>query len=412
MIVSLFKNFSIYFVFSVLTAILPIALMPILTRYMTPEDYGLYSIYAMLVMFFGVLYRFELNQSLKLEFVGDEKDFKLFLGSAFLFSVFLLIPFFIVVFLVYLFFDDVFGVSSFWLFVVLPLVFFKAQILNLHHLWQISSRSFLFGLWGFLANFSVYALSIILLVFFDMGWIARVFGEWFVCFFAFFVALFFLNKHFGLRFVFEFSFLKKMLIFCLPLIPGAIVSYLMLASDRFFIAELVSMYELGLYSVALQFSFSIAIVFTAVYPVWESYIYNKVDVFDSYFLNRLLLVLVGIFLVGIFCVYVLSYLIAIVIPYLVDDNFVNAYLYLIPCLYAALGAGIYRLTNALLVLMRKTKEIFFIGLLLLLVNFILMFQMVSSFGAAGAGYSLAMTFCLGALINVLTACRNRKAAVH
>ena len=412
MITFLIKNFSIYFVFSVLTSILPIALMPVLTKYMTPEDYGLYSIYAMLVMFFGVFYRFELNQALKREFVSDGSDFCFYIGTAFVFSLFLLVPFFILIFLVNLFVDDVFGIESIWFFLIVPLVFFKTQILNLHHLWQIGGRSFLFGLWGFLSNFSMYMLSIIFLVFFDLGWVARVYGEWLVCLFSFVIAFFFLKKHFRISLFFEMRLLKKMLVFSLPLIPGAIISYMMIASDRFFIAELVSTHELGLYSIAVQFSFSLAIVFSAIFPVWESYIYNQMECVDVSSFNRLILVLIGVLFVGILCVYVLVYMISKLMPFLVDSSFLGADLYLLPCLCAVLSAGIYRLTHAVLVFMRRTKEVLLIGLLMLCMNLVMMYFFISSMGASGAGYALAIAFCFGGGMNMLTAYSYKDTTEH
>lgn len=411
MITFLLKNFSIYFLFSSLTAVLPIVLMPVLTRYMTPEDYGLYSIYAMIVMLVGVFFRFELNQALKREFVSDSDEFGFYFGTAFVFSLFLLIPFYVFVLLMSFFFDNALGIDFSWFFLIVPLVFFKAQILNLHHLWQISSRSLFYGLWGFFSNLFMYLVVIVLLVFFDLGWVSRVYGDWFVCFISFGVAVFFLKKHFGFYVFFERRYLKKMLGFSLPLIPGAIISYIMIASDRFFIAELASSHDLGLYSIALQFSFSLVIVFSAIFPVWESYIYNKIKYVDIDSFKRLLLVLIGVSFVGGVCVYVLVYLISRVMPFLVDASFLGADLYLLPCLCAALSAGIYRLTHVVLVFMRKTKEVLFVGLLIACVNMVMMYFFVSSLGAVGAGYALAFSFCLGGLVNMLTVYGYRTTAV-
>jgi len=92
--------------------------------------------------------------------------------------------------------DNALGIDFSWFFLIVPLVFFKAQILNLHHLWQISSRSLFYGLWGFFSNLFMYLVVIVLLVFFDLGWVSRVYGDWFVCFISFGVAVFFLKKHF------------------------------------------------------------------------------------------------------------------------------------------------------------------------------------------------------------------------
>jgi len=97
-------------------------------------------------------------------------------------------------------------------------------------------------------------------------------------------------------------------------------------------------------------------------------------------------------------------------PFLVDAKFIGAHVYLLPCLFAALSAGVYRLTHVVLVFMRRTKEVFFVSFIMLCVNVVVMYFFILFYGAAGAGYALAISFCLGSGLNLLTAYRYKNIA--
>lgn len=396
----LIKNLSIYFFFNCAIAILPIVLMPILTKYMTPKDYGLYAIYALMLMFFGIMSRFELNAALKREFVSVKDNFGQYVGTAFVFSLLMIIPSLLIVYVVSFYVKDLFGISFFWVFLSFPLVFLRGQVMNLHHLWQINSNSFLYGLWGLVSSVSMYSLSIFILVYFDIGWEARAVAEWLVSFLAFSMAVYFLKKHFNLCFVFKYCLLKKMLGYSFPLIPGALISYCITASDRFFLTEFSSSHELGLYSIALQLSFSLGLLFSAAYPVWESYVFNKVGCIDYIAFKRLSAVLVVVGVGGVLIVFCLAYVLYLAIPYLVASEFIGASDYVVPCLFVALAGGMYRLSNAVLVYMKKTKKVLSVSLMMLLVDIGLMYLFVGSYGAISVGYILAITFLIGAFLNM------------
>ena len=48
---SLVKNTGIYIITSIINSAIPFLLLPILTRHMTPEDYGMVSMFLLLVSF-------------------------------------------------------------------------------------------------------------------------------------------------------------------------------------------------------------------------------------------------------------------------------------------------------------------------------------------------------------------------
>ncbi|KAJ8134704.1 hypothetical protein OY671_012083, partial [Metschnikowia pulcherrima] len=76
------ESVSIYSVFNVSSAVVPIMALPILTRYSTPEDYGSFTIFTIVSMFAGNAFRLESNMALKREYVEAPQKFSPYVSSA------------------------------------------------------------------------------------------------------------------------------------------------------------------------------------------------------------------------------------------------------------------------------------------------------------------------------------------
>ncbi|CAB3637548.1 MAG: oligosaccharide flippase family protein [Achromobacter sp.] len=403
-----FRSVSIYLVFNVLSAVVPIMALPILTRYLTPEDYGLFTIFTIVSMFAGNAFRLELNMALKREYVEAPQKFSPYVSSATVFSTFMMVPYALVVLLLWPFFDRFYGIPWHWLFLIVLLVYFRFNSMVLHHLWQITNRALPFGIWALTSNILSYGLAILFIFAVGADWRARAWGEWIAAMVAFPVAIYYLRKQYQLRWSFDPALMKKMLRFSLPLLPSGLMSYVFMVSDRMFIAEFSGAHELGLYSVALQLAAAAGLVFSAVLPAWESWVFTSLGPIDGRAIRRIGLRLLGIFAGMCVLVLILPGILGFMMPYLTSKDFAPAQVFLFPCLLATACTGMFNMISAVLIFMRKTVAIAYINAGMVIFNFVCLYIFVSKWGAAGAAYGLALTFTIGSAVLLCCIIRFRK----
>ncbi|MGB9639100.1 MAG: lipopolysaccharide biosynthesis protein [bacterium] len=127
---NLFKLSSIYTIANVIGVVIPFFLLPILTRYLTPYDYGILSMYSTLYSFLAQLAAFSSNSYIFTIWFKENLD----LIKKINFNIILLniISFFVIFFILYLFKSIIFNythLSLFWLFLLSINIFFD-NIIN------------------------------------------------------------------------------------------------------------------------------------------------------------------------------------------------------------------------------------------------------------------------------------------
>jgi len=389
------KSVSIYFFFNIINAILPIVTLPFFTRYLTPDDFGTLTVFNIACMITAVLFRMEINTVLKRQSVESKESLTRYLSTAFVFSNFLLLTGALLI-----------GVASFvipswnkgltlWASMVLMISYSRFHTVNLHHLFQINNRAFVYGLWGLLVTLGSFGGAFILLSVTSLKWEARAWADLLVAAIALIPAVYFLRKEYALSWKFDWNTLKDTLRFSLPLLPGSFISYLFMVSDRLFLAELVGPKELGLYSVAIQLSSAVTLILGALLPPWESWLFNLKGGITAgnidKILTRFLLVLAAMVLV----MFGLPKILEWVLPFITSKDFSNARLYLLPTIASATAAGLFALLLPILTYLRRTTIIAAVHVVMLLINFGVLYPYIKWWGTAGAAYAVVTSYVVG-----------------
>jgi len=394
------KSVSTYFIFNLLSALVPIIALPVLTHYLSPTDYGIFTTFVVISMFIGNIFRLELNMALKREYVENKGDFSQYISTAFVFSTIMLVPYCMLALVMMPFIDDLYGIPMLWVFLIILLSYFRFQIINLHHLWQIANRALPYGVWGLVGSIAIYVIAISILFLKGGDWQARAVGEWLVGLASLPIAFYYLRKDYGLRWVFNLKILLRMLKYSLPLLPTTLMAYIFMVSDRVFISEFSGMHELGLYSVALQLAASVDLVFRAILPAWESWIFTKLGSVNQSTVTLIFKRLLMLGVLGGVMMLLLPPILEFLMPYLTDKNFSMAGDFLFPCLLAVTCAGFFKLSKTPLIFMRRTSTVAYINIVMIVFNFAFMYVFVSKWGAVGAAFALALTYTSGSLIQL------------
>lgn len=270
---------GIYLVSNILNAVIPFILLPILTRYLNPSEYGEVAMFQTLLgalgAFVGVTFVGAANRKFYDSNI-DKKEMAEFIGSCiqltFIFSIF--------VFLVLFVFQDEFSEwlslqPSYVLFAVI--VSFCMVIINLRlGQWQIRKKAFKYGVLQISQSLFNMLLSLLLVVVLLKGAEGRINAQIITSIVFVVIALIFLKKDNLLNvFTCRKNYLSEVLKFGIPLMPHIAGGFLLTTVDRFVINKEIGLSEAGIYMVAVQLTAAIGIVFDAINKAYVPWLFEK-----------------------------------------------------------------------------------------------------------------------------------------
>lgn len=400
------RSVSIYFVFNVISSLLPILTLPIFTRYLSPADYGTLAMFTIITMFAGNFMRMEINSALKREYASSEETFPVHISTAFIFSNILLFVVTTIFVLLLPFFPEVDGISRWWLFGILIIAYLRIHSVVLHHLLQLNNRALLFSIWGLVVSLGTYGIAISLLVTTSLTWESRAWAELVVALVAFPASLYFLRKDYHLAWRFNYTVLKSMLRFSFPLLVTSMITYTLATADRIFIANLVGTNELGLYTVAIQISAAMGLFFSTLLPAWESWIFIRKKGVRKDNIRKILFRFALITLASACLCLILPPVLRFIFPYLTNKNFAGGEAFLGATLVSASAAGLFSLLAPLIVYHGKTTLIAVINLFMLAISLVCLYFFIKIWGTVGAPYAITFTYSLGILLMIFFVIKN------
>jgi O-antigen/teichoic acid export membrane protein len=247
------KHSAIYTISSFFTKAIGIILIPIYTRFLTPDDYGIISIVVPLVQAFVILFSFGMPSTTSrfhFDFIDRSEEQKNFFGTVILFmsilgftlSVLFSIfgkPLFMRIFPGIDFYPYI--ILSIWIAFFMLVYNFKLAIL------RVRNMSLSYGLFSVLKFTGIVAMTIITVVHFGMGALGRVFSEFIIVLLIFIVVWFLVLKDINFRIVT--SHLKAALKYALPVIPHTFSGIILSLAAKYFLNLYQGLSSAGLYNI-------------------------------------------------------------------------------------------------------------------------------------------------------------------
>ncbi len=253
-----FKNFfsgaGVYLFANILNASAPFLLLPILTRYLEPAEYGQIAMFQMLIGFFGAFTGIVFIGGITRKFYDKDGVSAMheYVGAGFQLAV----CFSTLVFVLLLgfgdFLQDAVNISVSYIYMSL-LVSVSAVLMQLRlNQWQIRKHSIKYGVFqvsGSLVNLS---LSLLLVVVMVLGADGRVYAIACVSGLYGIVALWLLKKDNLVDFLLvSKKSLVELLKFGVPLIPHVLGVFFLMSVDRWVISSEMGLAQAGIYVVAV-----------------------------------------------------------------------------------------------------------------------------------------------------------------
>lgn len=262
----LFKRSSIYLLSNILNALVPFILLPVLTRYLSPDEYGQIAMFQMLVTGLAALTGLNSVGAANRKYYDcNQESLPQFNGTC---VHILLISSLCLGFFSILLSDKV----SQWLNIPIVWIYLAIIISSSNYIvqlrlgqWQIREKAFSFGIMQVSQSILVLILSFFLIVWQKQGAAGRVDALLATSIIYALFSLFLMYRDRLLQlFPLRKDFFKDALSFGVPLVPHVIGIFFLSSIDRFFINQQLGISEAGIYMLAVQLSLGMAVVFDAI----------------------------------------------------------------------------------------------------------------------------------------------------
>ena len=270
---------GIYLFSNILNAVIPFILLPILTRYLTPAEYGEVAMFQTLV---GALGAF-----VGVTFVGaagrkyydadiERAELAEFIGSC----IQLVFIFTIIISIVFITFknqlSDWTGLQPEYVLWAVLVASCGVIIQIRLSQWQVRKKAIKYGILQISQSLLNMLLSLLLVVVLLQGAAGRIDAQVIVSLVFVGVAFFLLKKEGLLKiFTWQKKHLAEALRFGIPLMPHIAGGFLLSSVDRFVINQEIGLAEAGIYMVAVQLTAAIGIVFDAINKAYVPWLFEK-----------------------------------------------------------------------------------------------------------------------------------------
>jgi O-antigen/teichoic acid export membrane protein len=392
---NLVKNIIIFILGTVVNKGMNFFILPVLTYYLTKEDYGMIGIITSVVTIASIYIGFFPSNFIMVKFskFGKEQMSK-YISNIIIIMV---MTFLIVLTILYGTHEYIFssyGEGGYLVIYITFLCLFQVFWQMLSTIVQIEKDALKYTILQFLHTIATIGLTLLLIVKFSWGWKGKFFAELTIFFIASVYALYYLYKSGYIKIDYDAKKLYELFHFLFPLTFYVVGLFIMGTIDKIFLANLIGLDAAGIYAIAITMTIIINIVFDAVLKAWEPYLFELLN--SGSFSDKIKVVKVT-YLFSLFVI--ISVIIYIFfVPYLfgfmIDEKFNEALLY-IPVLVIAYGfEGLRKPVTELLNHINRVKTVGTITFFAALLNIGLNIFMIKAYGIAGAAYATTISFAL------------------
>jgi O-antigen/teichoic acid export membrane protein len=381
---------------NIINASIPFVLLPILTFYLSPQEFGLLSLFQLLMVLSLPLLLMNTQSLIIVEYNRlSEEQFKQLISRIVFISLF---GFILLETIFYIFYDSIieyFQITKGYIFYIPFFVLLQAIPTIIPIIFQSKNDSKNYAKYKLLMAFTNFILTITFIVFFHLTWEGRVFGI--VGSFLFFtiIGLYILYKMNLLTIYIDIKNIKNVLSFGLPLIPHSIAGVFLSMSDRIFIANMINVEAVGIYSVAFQVASVISIIMLSINQAWAPYLNNRLHTNPSFEVKKNIVQKTYLLAIGMICI---SLIFMFFVPYLFDyfisEKFFIALDFTRFLIIGFLFQGFYFLYTNYIYFVKKTQYLSFVTIISVFNSALFNYICIGNYGVVGASYAFIITWVI------------------
>jgi len=396
---TLIKNSIIYLGGTILNKAIPFLLLPILTSYLATDEFGVMSIYLMMISFFSAFIGMSIHINVSKNFFKYSREqLALMIGNILIILCVTTLFYFLITLIASSVYDEVFSIPSVWL-LIIPLISLMQTITSINlTILRNEGKASLYGVFEVTNTLLNIGIALLVLIQFDMGWFSRPVGI--ISAFSVFgvISIFYMFRNGYINMSYSTKEIKKILKLSLPLIPHVIGGIVIGLSDRFFIEEMISIEMVGIYSVGYMFGQVVMIFTEAFIMAWSPWFYKMLaeptEEKKRRIINFSYLYIIATFGTAVF----ISVLAKLLIPYFLDERYKDAgdYVFWIAIGYAI--HGVYKIVFPYIVHVNKTAFLAVSTTVAAVLNLVFNYVLIDYYGAIGAAYATGIAFGVSAIL--------------
>lgn len=388
----LLKSSLIYTLSDAINKAVPFLVLPILSYYLLPSDYGIVANYGVLFSVFSIFVMVGVNGLIGVNYYRISKDEL----SKLIFNGLLLISFStVLMLLIVMQFNE-----TIYSFVSVPIEYQYLSVLmafassmtgiNLS-LWRLEEKPLKFGTYQISQTIIDIGVSLVLVVSFKLGWVGRINGMILASLLFGFISLILIYKRGYLRIQYDKSLLISVIAFGVPLIPHNLSFWLRSGVDRILITKYINETATGLYATGFQFGVLIAFLTGAFNNAFVPYMYKLLSEKDENVLvrnknNLKKMIVIGTGILIIMCV-IFTFFSNFIIDTIFSDKYSGAKEYIFWAILSQTFQGMYLFFVNYIFFTKKTKGLATITFTCALLQVFLSYLLITRIGAIGAAYS-------------------------
>jgi O-antigen/teichoic acid export membrane protein len=392
----LFKNVLLYLSGNLINASIPFLLLPVLTRALSPEEYGRVAMFTVILSIMGALAGLSVNGAILVRYFEFQKqELSEYVGTCFGILSMSMTILLIGVLCIGKYLETITQIPTLWLLiaVILSALQFASNIRL--SIWQADGKSLQYGIFQILQSLLNAGASLFLVLNMKLGWEGRLLGLSIAIFNFGIVAIWILrrDKYISISRKWKVH-SSDALKFGVPLIPHAIGGLLLIGIERFIIVNQLDIARAGIYMVALQIGQALGVLTDSFNKAYAPWLFKKLATCNE--IDKRAIVR------GTYTYFVTIFLIASVVglsassllEHLVGQNFqAAAGLVWYIALGFAFGGCYYMVTNYVF-FMSQTSRLAIVTFLCGAINIPLTIYLIKVNGIIGASQSFMLTHAL------------------
>ena len=386
---------GIWYTFSnIINQAIAFFVMPIFTRLLLPEDYGMVNTYIAWVGIISIFIGLCLHACIMTAYKDFKNDFNQFMSSIFFLSFIVFITISIIIFLII----NIFNLDFPMILTVFALVQSYSGFIIMTYSQELVMKV-KYKLYAFI-NSSVsiinVILSIVLILFVlkDRLYMGRIFSVFFINS-VFAIAIFFFVTIRGKKLV-NLTYWKYALTYSVPIIAHAGCLYIMGQSDRLMITHFAGLAATGVYSVIYNFGMIPQVISSSISNVWHPLFTEKMQEKEYDFINKKSVDFLRTFTLLTITIMLVS---PEVIKLMVSEKYISGIPMLIPIVLSAYVMFIYSFYATNERYYKKTKLMSLCTIVAASLNIVLNLIFIPMYGATAAAYTTLIAYIVSAMIH-------------
>jgi O-antigen/teichoic acid export membrane protein len=401
---ALMKDTFIYSSASVISALLGFAVLPVLTRYLTPDDYGTLEIFRLYISLLTGILLLGGNTIILGEYYRlNDKERGGLLHDLVATVLFMSLTVLLIYFVTSYFIDtlpSMLKLTDLWIFIGIISAGASSVVVLTNTLFQIRQEAFKYALFVIGMLVCNLLITLILIVRYDMNWTGMAIGI-FISSTLFMMISFKILFGGGVGLKTKFKYSKLILTLGPTLAISHVAGWINEGVGKIMVSNMIDLEATGAYSIGYKFGMVVAVIVAAYSRSWLSFFFKNINSEDDISNNKVVIA-TYISIIGLFLV---SFSIGLIGPkimkILVDVRYANGSSIIMIICMAYWVNGVGKLFTGYLVQNKRTGIYSSIIIISGILNIILSYFLIPQLGMTGAAWATLFSFSFDTISTIL-----------